>query len=122
MPLRVKKTRQNKILEPGSDSIRTDKARERKLPERDCPRKTPKRDADRCIAQNGIAVTFIVQASRGEDATTTVRLSVAAAVAKGRTLADEGWQVVITGPDGIRYSPPQFDELLSRSHAPHSQS
>ena len=58
-------------------------------------------------------VTFIVHASRGEDATTTVRLSVAAAVAKGRTLADEGWQVVITGPDGIRYPPPEFDKLLS---------
>jgi hypothetical protein len=26
MPVRVKKTRQNKRLEPGSDSIRTDKA------------------------------------------------------------------------------------------------
>jgi hypothetical protein len=63
--------------------------------------------------QNGSAVTFIVHASRDEDATTTVRLSVAAAVAKGRTLADEGWQVVITGPDGIRYPPPEFDKLLS---------
>jgi hypothetical protein len=28
MPVRVKKTRQNKKLEPGSDSIRTDKALE----------------------------------------------------------------------------------------------
>jgi hypothetical protein len=28
MPVRVKKTRQNKRLEPGSDSIRTDKALE----------------------------------------------------------------------------------------------
>ena len=67
-------------------------------------------------------VTFIVHASRGETATTTVRLSVAVAVAKGRTLADEGWQVVITGPDGIRYIPSDFDELLSRSRAPHSHS
>jgi hypothetical protein len=67
-------------------------------------------------------VTFIVHASKGEAATTTIRLSVAAAVAKGRTLAGEGWQVVITGPDGIRYSPAEFDELLSHSRVPHSQS
>jgi hypothetical protein len=92
---------------------------ERELRERDYPRKTPKRDAS---AQSGIAVTFIVHASRGEAATTTVRLSVAAAVVKGRTLADEGWQVVITGPDGIRYCPPEFDKLLSRNPAAHSRS
>src|SRR6202051_3448633 len=86
---------------------------ERKLPERDYPRNTPKRDADGCSSQNGIAVPFIVHASRGEDATTTVRLGVAAADAKGRTLADEGWQVFIMAPDGIRYCPPEFDKLLS---------
>lgn len=90
--------------------------------ERDRPRKNAKRDVDECIAQNGIAVTFIVHASRDEDATTTIRLSVAAAIAKGRALADEGWQVVITGPDGIRYGPPEFDKLLSRNPAPHSRS
>jgi len=67
-------------------------------------------------------VTFIVHASRDEDATTTIQLGVAAAIAKGRALADEGWQVVITGPDGIRYGPPEFDKLLSRNPAPHSRS
>jgi hypothetical protein len=72
-------------------------------------------------AHNGNAVTFIVHASRGEAATTTVRLSAAAAIAKGWTLADEGWQVVITGPDGIGYSLAEFDEL-SRSGAPHTRS
>jgi hypothetical protein len=82
------------------------------------PEKTLKRVINGWIAQNGNAVTFIVSASRGETATTTVRLSVAVAVAKGRTLADEGWQVVITGPDGTRYSPAEFDELLSCSDAP----
>ena len=64
-----------------------------------------------------MAVTFIVQASRGEETTTTIRLSVVVAIAKGRTLAEEGWQVFITGPDGIRYHPSEFDRLLSFSPA-----
>jgi hypothetical protein len=58
-------------------------------------------------------VTFIVHASRGENTTTTIRLSVIVAIAKGRALAEEGWQVFITGPDGIRYYPSEFDRLLS---------
>jgi hypothetical protein len=66
-------------------------------------------------------VTFIVQASRGEETTTTIRLSVAVAIAKGRTLAEEGWQVFITGPDGIRYHPSEFDRLLSFNPALRSQ-
>ena len=82
---------------------------ERKLLERDIE----ERDIEECIAQKGVAVTFIVHASRGEAATTTIRLSVVVAVAKGRVLAEEGWQVFITGPDGIRYYPCEFDELLS---------
>jgi hypothetical protein len=61
----------------------------------------------------GIAVTFIVQASRGEDATTTFRLSAVAAIAKGRALAEEGWQVFITDSDGDHYYPSEFDKLLS---------
>jgi hypothetical protein len=59
-------------------------------------------------------VTFIVHASKGEAATTTVRLSVAVAIAKGRALLEEGWQVFIIGPDGLRYYPQEFDRLLSR--------
>jgi hypothetical protein len=66
----------------------------------------------------GVAVTFIVHASRGEDVTTTIRLSVVVAIAKGRTLADEGWQVFITGPDGIRYYPSEFNRLLSLRSRP----
>jgi len=62
-------------------------------------------------------VTFIVEASRGEETTTTVRLSVVVAIAKGRALAEEGWQVLITAPDGIRYRPSEFDRLLSLSPA-----
>jgi hypothetical protein len=58
-------------------------------------------------------VTFIVHASRGEDKATTIRLSVVVAVDKGRTLVEQGWQVFITGPDGIRYDPSEFGKLLS---------
>ena len=67
-------------------------------------------------------MTFIVQASRGEDVTTTIRLSVVVAIAKGLALAEEGWQVFITGPDGIRYYPREFDSLLSTNPALRSRS
>ena len=66
------------------------------------PEKTLKRVINGWIAQNGNAVTFIVSASRGETATTTVRLSVAVAVAKERPLADEGWQVIVSDIDRAR--------------------
>jgi hypothetical protein len=66
-------------------------------------------------------VTFIVQGSRGGETMTTVRLSVVVAIAKGRALADEGWQVFIIAPDGVRYHPPEFDKLLSFSLALRSQ-
>ncbi|SHG43506.1 hypothetical protein [Bradyrhizobium erythrophlei] len=69
--------------------------------------------AARAWHKQGIAVTFIVEASRGEETTTTVRLSVVVAIAKGRALAEEGWQEFITAPDGIRYRPSEFDRLLS---------
>jgi hypothetical protein len=71
--------------------------------------------------KKGITVTYIVHASRGEDVTTTVRLSVVVAIAKGRSLAGEGWQVFITGPDGIRYYPSEFDKLLSFSPVLHAR-
>jgi hypothetical protein len=74
------------------------------------------------LVAKGISVTFIVHASRGEDTTTTIRLSVVVAIAKARSLAEEGWQVFITGPDGIRYYPSEFDKLLSLSPALHSRS
>jgi hypothetical protein len=63
--------------------------------------------------KKGIAMTFIVHASRSEAATTTIRLSVVVAVAKARALAKEGWQVFITGPDGTCYGPSEFGKLLS---------
>ncbi len=62
-------------------------------------------------------MTFIVNASRGEDVTTTVRLSVAASIAKADTLLQQGWQVSITGPDGRSYDPPEFEQLLKLASA-----
>jgi hypothetical protein len=70
----------------------------------------------------GFVLTFIVHASRGEETATTVRLSVVVAIAKGRALVEEGWQVFITGPDGIRYHPSEFDRLLSLNPALQSRS
>jgi hypothetical protein len=68
-------------------------------------------------------VAFIVHASRGEEeATTTIRLSVVVAIAKGLALAEEGWQVFITAPDGIRYHPSEFDKLLALGSALGSRS
>jgi hypothetical protein len=64
-----------------------------------------------------MAVTFIVHASRGDDVAVTVRLGVVVAIAKGRSLLDEGWDVFITGPDEIRYYPSEFDKLLLRHPA-----
>ena len=62
-------------------------------------------------------MTFIVHASRGEDVTTTIRLSVVVAIAKGLAFVEEGWQVFIIGPDGVRYEPSEFEKLLSLSPA-----
>jgi hypothetical protein len=63
-----------------------------------------------------VPVTFIVYASRGGVEMTTIRLSVVAAIAKGRALMDDGWQVFITDPGGTRYQPAEFDKLASAKH------
>jgi hypothetical protein len=68
-------------------------------------------------SRKGIAVTFIVHASRGGHVAVTVRLSVVVAIAKGRSLLEEGWDVFITGPDDIRYDASEFDKLLLRHPA-----
>ena len=62
-------------------------------------------------------MTFIVQASRRDDTLTTFRLSAAAAIAKARALMKEGWQVLITDPDGISYRASEFDRLALSAHA-----
>ena len=66
-------------------------------------------------------MAFIGHASLGGNDTTTIRLSGVVAIARGRALAEEGWQVFITGPDGNRYHPAEFDRLLSLSPALHSR-
>jgi hypothetical protein len=60
-------------------------------------------------------VTFIVHASKNDEVAITVRLRAVAAIAKACSLATEGWDVVIIGPDDIRYSPAEFDKLLTLS-------
>jgi hypothetical protein len=62
-------------------------------------------------------MTFVVHATRGQDTTAIERFSVVVAIAKGQALAEEGWDVFITAPDGIHYHPPEFDKLLSFSPA-----
>jgi hypothetical protein len=60
-------------------------------------------------------VTFIVHASKDEAVVITVRLRVAAAIAKARALTDAGWDVYVISPDGIRYRPADFDRLRACS-------
>lgn len=71
----------------------------------------------RDFTETGAVVTFFVNASRGEEATTTVRLGVVVAIAKARSLVKDGWQVFITTPDGARYGSDEFDELLKLDSA-----
>jgi hypothetical protein len=58
-------------------------------------------------------MTFFVRGTRGEDATTVIRLRADTAVAKARELARTGWRVFIDSPDGARNYPGDFDSLLS---------
>ena len=58
-------------------------------------------------------MTYIVRASKGDAVAVTVRLRVVAAIVKARTLLDDGWSVVVIGPDDVHYPPDAFDRLLS---------
>ncbi|MBV9461288.1 MAG: hypothetical protein JO141_27765 [Bradyrhizobium sp.] len=60
-------------------------------------------------------MTFIVHASKNDELAITVRLRAVAAIAKAQSLAAEGWDVIIIGPDDVKYSPIEFDKLLSFS-------
>ena len=60
-------------------------------------------------------MTFIVHASKNADVAITVRLRAVAAIAKAQSLSTDGWNVVIIGPDDIKYTPAQFDKLLAFS-------
>ena len=64
---------------------------------------------------NPAPVTFIVHASKNDEVAITVRLRAIAAIAKAQSLSAEGWDVVIIGPDDIKYSPAEFDKLLAFS-------
>jgi hypothetical protein len=57
-------------------------------------------------------MTFFVHGTRGEDATTIIRLPADSAVAKARELARTGWRVFIDSPDRTRHYPGDFDSLL----------
>ena len=65
------------------------------------------------ISREGIVVTFFVHALKGETVMITARLSAVIAIAKARSLLDDGWNVFITGPDGGHYDPVEFDRLLA---------
>ena len=72
----------------------------------------------RCIENkqtNFAPVTFIVHASKNDEVAITVRLRAVAAIAKAQSLSAEGWDVAIIGPDDVKYSPAEFDTLLSFS-------
>jgi hypothetical protein len=60
-------------------------------------------------------MTFVVCETKGEDATTVVRLRADTAVAKARELARMGWKVFIERPGGARNYPGDFDNLLADS-------
>jgi precorrin-4 methylase len=64
---------------------------------------------------NPAPVTFIVHASKNDEVTITVRLRAVAAIAKAQSLSAEGWDVVIIGPDDLKYSPAEFVKLLAFS-------
>jgi len=42
-------------------------------------------------------------------------LRAVAAIAKAQSLSAEGWNVVIIGPDDIKYTATEFDKLLAVS-------
>lgn len=60
-------------------------------------------------------MTFIVHASKDDAVAITVRLQAIAAVNKARSLLAEGWNVVIIGPDDVKYRPAEFEKLLAFS-------
>jgi len=63
-------------------------------------------------------MTLVVRGTRGDEATTVVRLRADSAVAKARDLLVAGWQVFIECPDGRRNYPDDLENLLSDSREP----
>lgn len=62
--------------------------------------------------------TFTVHASKGGDWVETLFTSPTLTVAKANSLTKSGWDVHIKDPDGRRYGPAQFNELLSFDRKP----
>jgi len=61
----------------------------------------------------GCALAYKMVAERDNEKCSFARESRLLIVAKARVWASEGWQVVITDPDGKAYTPPEFDQLLA---------
>ena len=52
-------------------------------------------------------------AERDNETVKIERMSSLLIVAKARVWESEGWQVVVTDPDGKSYAPAEFDRLLA---------
>ncbi|MFK4656864.1 hypothetical protein ABIF97_006798 [Bradyrhizobium japonicum] len=59
----------------------------------------------------GCALAYKMVAERDNEKCSFARESRLLIVAKAKVWASEGWQVVITDPDGKAYTPPEFDQL-----------
>jgi hypothetical protein len=70
-------------------------------------------EGDSAHRAKGIAATFFAQASKGETVVITARLSAVITIANRQSMRADGWEVFITGRDGIRYRPAEFDRLLT---------
>jgi hypothetical protein len=61
----------------------------------------------------GRSMTFIIHAWKADQNIMTVRIGPAVAVDKARELETMGWQVYVTDAAGRRFTPPNFDRLIS---------
>jgi len=58
-------------------------------------------------------LTYKMIAERDNETVKIERMSSLLIVAKARVWESEGWQVVVTDPDGKSYAPAEFDRLLA---------
>ena len=64
------------------------------------------------------SMTFTIHAWKDDQSIVTVRIGPAVAVDKARELEKTGWQVHVTDAAGSRFTPPNFDRLLSITREP----
>src|SRR5882757_8515185 len=64
-------------------------------------------------AREGTELAYKMIAERDNETVKIERESSLVIVAKARIWASEGWQVVITDPDGKSHAPAEFDRLLA---------